>query len=250
MECCEKKEKKISEVAPSQGNNLNLALGGLAILLIGILIFNQMTINNLSAKLDNLNTAQIVKTTGQTAQATSGSTTTASFSQDDVWSEIAPKGTPAVYGNELGVSYDAPEAGISKMAAFDDYGGTPINLAGEKLQRYITITTAISCEYCCGAKAITSASGAPACGCAHSGAMRGLAKYLLDKHPDMSDDQILEELGKWKVPYFPQDSVKKAVALKSNNLPIDYISISSNKYRGLKTASAAGTALPGQVGGC
>ncbi|MBI5133549.1 MAG: hypothetical protein HZA83_02445, partial [Thaumarchaeota archaeon] len=196
---------------------------------------------------------------GSNAQGTSasGSSTsqpqsTASLTAEQIWSEIQPKGIPAVYGDELGVSYDKPEAGISILYQFDDYGPNPIQLSGEKLQRYIGITTSISCEYCCGASTIGTSAGTPACGCAHSAAMRGLAKYLLDKHPEISDEQILEELGKLKVLYFPANSIQKAAALKANNLPLDYISISSNKYRGLESQVSSNSVqgIATQVGGC
>lgn len=249
--------------------NFNLMVGAFAILMLGLGLFNQFAINDVNKKLEVVQAAKFAapSTAAPSAKAEVGSSQAnpassntnnqqASLaSSEQLWTEIAPKGKPAVYGDELGVSYDNPEAGIPILYQFDDYyGKKPIQLSGEKQQRYIAITTAISCEYCCGANAITTSSGAAACGCAHSAAMRGLAKYLLDKHDDMSNEQILEELGKWKVLYFPSDSVKKAAALKANNLPTDYISLSSNKYRSIEKqaakSSSSGGALPSQVGGC
>lgn len=169
------------------------------------------------------------------------------------FSDVLPNGTPEIYGSELGIKYDDVSAAnpqladqvIAKMAAFDNDA-----LQGETLNRYIAVTTAISCEYCCGAQAITFSNGQAACGCAHSGAMRGLAKYLLEKHASQfSNDQILEELGKWKALYFPDNAVAKAAALKRKGIEFNYINLMSNKYRGIEkgVAAASGGA---QVGGC
>ncbi|HDZ62245.1 MAG TPA: hypothetical protein ENH40_03770 [Nitrospirae bacterium] len=49
--------------------------------------------------------------------------------------------------------------------------------------------------------------GVAACGCAHSIMMRGLAAYLIENHPEITDKQILEELNAWKVTYFPKQTL-------------------------------------------
>ncbi len=164
---------------------------------------------------------------------------------------VLPKGTPAVYGTELGVKYDdvsaanpqKADATIRKLGSLD----TSIQLNGEKLERYKKIGLAISCEYCCGAEAIIFPDGQAACGCAHSYAMRGLAKYLLQEHPDMSDEQILEEMAKWKVLFFPEVHQQKAAVLQSKGIEMSYINLASNKYRGIEQGASAGGAM---VGGC
>lgn len=120
--------------------------------------------------------------------------------------EVIPSGVPAVYGEELGVSYDGePDKMISILRRYE---GIP--LEGELLDRYIHVGSSISCEYCCGVKVIVYPDGKAACGCAHSYAMRGLIKYLLLNHPaEYTDDQIIEELAKWKTTYFPRQSIQK-----------------------------------------
>ena len=128
-------------------------------------------------------------------------------------SNIIPKGMPEIYGVEMGVSYDyitpndpqLTQNTINKLSQYED-----MELNQEQMARYIRIGSSISCEYCCGAKAIIFSNGERACGCAHSYAMRGVAKYLLTKHPDMTDEQILNELGKWKVLFFPGIHEQKA----------------------------------------
>ncbi|MDP2666674.1 MAG: hypothetical protein Q8P05_04210 [Candidatus Diapherotrites archaeon] len=161
-----------------------------------------------------------------------------------------PKGVPPVYGAELGISYDdvsadspqKADATIRKLATLDQ----SITLEGEAKERYIKTLLQISCEYCCGAESIIFANGEAACGCAHSFAMRGVAKYILTEHPDeYTDDQILEELGKWKALFFPTQISQKAVALESNGIPLNFINLSSNAYRGIEKGSGSG-----MVGGC
>lgn len=168
-------------------------------------------------------------------------------------SSVIPNGDPKLYGEELGIRYDDvspndPRKADATIAVLKKLDLT-INLEGENLKRYIGITTQISCEYCCGAKAIVFENGQPACGCAHSYAMRGLAKYLITNHgAQYTDDQILEELGKWKVLFFPGIHETKASVLKSQGIDFNYINLASNKYRGIeKGQAAAGNAM---VGGC
>ena len=170
-------------------------------------------------------------------------------SKDD--SSIIPKGAPKIYGNELKIKYDdistanprLADASIGVLGNLDD----KITLTGADLERYIKIASQISCEYCCGAPSIIFSNGQAACGCAHSYAMRGLAKYLIKNHPnEFSDNEILEELGKWKVLFFPDVHKEKASVLESKGIEINYINLASNKYRGIEQGSSGGA----MVGGC
>ena len=166
-------------------------------------------------------------------------------------SEIIPKGIPAIYGSELSVSYDdvspnnprLADATIQKLTAYEDE-----KLNGVQMERYKKIGNSIACEYCCGAESLIFSNGERACGCAHSYAMRGLAKYLLINHPDMTDLEILNELGKWKVLFFPGIHEQKAQVLEAQGIDSsDYINLASNKYRGIEKGQASGGAM---VGGC
>lgn len=167
-------------------------------------------------------------------------------------SEILPEGSPAVYGSELGVSFDdvsasnpgLADATMKKLAKYED-----MQLDSKQMERYVKIGSSIACEYCCGAQSLVFSNGERACGCAHSYAMRGLAKYLLTKHPDMTDEQILNELGKWKVLFFPGIHEQKAQVLKSKGVDTtNYVNLASNLYRG---AEKGQTTNGGQmVGGC
>ena len=167
-------------------------------------------------------------------------------------SEIIPAGIPEVYGKELGISYndispDDPRKADSTIGVLGNLDNQ-ITLSGADLQRYIDIASQISCEYCCGAESIIFSNGKAACGCAHSYAMRGLAKYLITKHgSEFSDDEILAELGKWKVLFFPGIHETKAAVLKSQGIELNYINLASNKYRGIEKGQPSGGDM---VGGC
>jgi len=169
--------------------------------------------------------------------------------------DVSPKGTPAIYGSELGISYNDVSASnpqladttMEKLAKYE-----AMQLDNATMTRYIKIGSSIACEYCCGAKTLVFNNGERACGCAHSYAMRGLAKYLLTKHPDMTDLEILNELGKWKVLFFPGVHEKKAEALKANGVDYaNYVNLASNLYRGAENQASTGSSGgSGMVGGC
>ncbi|GEM_PF-1871945 len=189
------------------------------------------------------------------SSANSGANTASSTAN---FSDVAPKGIPKIYGTELGVSFDDVSANdpqkanevIAILSQFDkENSGKFITLEGEKQQRYIQIASQIACEYCCGAQSLIFPDGRKACGCAHSYSMRGLARYLLDKHADeFTDDQILEELGKWKTLFFPGVLTQKAQVLKEKGIEFNYINLASNKYRGIEKGAPQGGGP--MVGGC
>lgn len=209
--------------------------------------------------------------------------------------DVIPKGISALYENELGVSFDdvsasnsrKADATIQKLGKLDE----KLTLTGADLERYIAITSKISCEYCCGVPSIIVTKediekleqqiqaaiaagkitqkdaeryrqqrkmGDASCGCAHSFAMRGLAKYLIKNHSgEYTNDQILEELGKWKTLFFPGKMTQKAAVLKERGIELNYINLASNKYRGIEnqrqasSAQASTTNTQGSmVGGC
>ncbi|MBR9699322.1 hypothetical protein GOV09_02610 [Candidatus Woesearchaeota archaeon] len=171
-------------------------------------------------------------------------------------SDIIPSGVPEIYGEELQLSYDdvspydpaRADLTIKKLAQFD----RTMNLGGADKERYINalykLEDGISCEYCCGARSIIFENGESACGCAHSYAMRGLAKYLITEHGDeYTDEEILAEVGKWKALFFPTQMQQKAEVLTGQGIELSGTNLASNKYRGIEKGLAAGG---GMVGGC
>ncbi len=209
-----------------------------------VVAFNAIQIGQIGSANSNAVTGQVVSGNIATGNAVSGNNALASSP------DVIPKGIPAIYGKELGVSYDdvsasnqqKADATINKLGVLDNQ----ITLSGDAMNRYKETLLKISCEYCCGADSIIFENGQAACGCAHSYAMRGLAKYLLKNHADeYTNDQILEELGKWKTLFFPAQLTQKASVLQQKGIELNYINLASNKYRGIESGSASG-----MVGGC
>ncbi|MEX0933036.1 MAG: hypothetical protein WDZ77_02995 [Candidatus Pacearchaeota archaeon] len=169
-------------------------------------------------------------------------------------SSIVPIGTPEIYGEELGIKYDHVSPDNQKLAnqAINLLGNIDRveKLEGEELERYIDILYnmhgGISCEYCCGARSVIFSNGDPACGCAHSYAMRGLTKYLILNHPEISDEEIMTEIGKWKVLFFPGIIEGKAQVMETLGIETDYISLTTNKYRGIEKGQTQGE----MIGSC
>src|SRR3989344_3850111 len=213
--------------------NLDRATIALLAILILLVANNQVKLNNMS----EMSAAGFAMATGVQTVATS----------------IIPTGIPKIYGNELGAAYDdispydqqRADLTIRNLGYLDD--ATQLN--EDQMKRYISIASKISCEYCCGAQSIIFSNGQAACGCAHSYAMRGLAKYLLTEHPnEFTDDEILEELGKWKTLFFPGQIQVKAQILSQQGVELNYINLASNKYRDIeKGAAGSGGSM---VGGC
>ncbi|MEK6904398.1 MAG: hypothetical protein AABW87_02275 [Nanoarchaeota archaeon] len=218
--------------------NRQAVIFGLLVLTLLITVFNTVQIG------------KIGKTGGANLAAESGGAAAPVISGSAV-QDVIPKGTPDVYGKELGVNYDdispynrqKADASIRKLGILDN----TISLSGDDLSRYINVAGRISCEYCCGAESIIFSNGQAACGCAHSYAMRGLAKYLITSHGDeYSDDEILEELGKWKTLFFPEQMVTKAGIMMQKGIEMNYVNLASNKYRDIEKGASSG----GMVGGC
>lgn len=159
----------------------------------------------------------------------------------EIRSSFIPSGVPDIYGQELNISFDEVQDAIDKVAPFGPtYGKEKIVLTGADLKRYIKVGFQISCQYCCGVKTLVFENGEAACGCAHSQMMRGLTAYLIKNHPELSDERILEELNKWKITYFPKQTL-------------------SSKLKELEEAGESGIKeileefpdfLPQMVGGC
>ncbi len=230
------------------GTQYHTILIGLLAILVVAAAFNQFQIATLYSM-------PLVKAGGVAAVAAAPSAQAQPSGASLQAVDVRPTGVPAIYGAELGIRYDdvseanpqLAESTISKLARYDQ----EIDLQGADLQRYVKIGTSIACEYCCGANTLVFATGAPACGCAHSYAMRGLAKYLIKNHgSEYTDDQILEELGKWKTLFFPGPISAKAAVLKSQGIELNYINLASNKYRGIESGASAGSGGASQVGGC
>ncbi len=179
-------------------------------LTIAMLAFNQYQILDLNSQPVTV-TSNII-----TQQATQGQSKQAQVNIQEIAAKVLPKGIPDIYGSELKVSFDNVEGGLDILGKMDadlnpGKGGIKFaDLTDGQKQRYLKIGFMIACEYCCGVMSLITKDGQPACGCAHSAAMRGLAKYLLTKHEkEYTDEQIVDQLAKWKALFFPQQTVEK-----------------------------------------
>lgn len=216
-----------------------LALLGLAVVL---LLVNQVQIQALNS---------------MTGMAVGSSKLTGELAQDAMTLVIS-RGLPAVYGGELGVTFEDPVSSMEVLASMDPtYGARKIALEGEELARYTKIGSMIACEFCCGAKTLVFSNGQAACGCKHSWAMRGLAAYLIKYHGgEYSDEEVLSELAKWKGLFFPRQMVEKLTQqLGSGQYTPDItallLRVDEKTLEKLgSSAPPAISELPGMVGGC
>ncbi|MBS3106742.1 hypothetical protein J4419_03715 [Candidatus Woesearchaeota archaeon] len=224
---------------PEKSSTSNKRLIWLLAIALAVIVFNTMQMQALKTAIANRPSVP----TGQSPVAAAGD---APF----------PTGIPAIYGNELGVSFDAvspatpdlADSTIQRLGQLD----VDLTLNAEQKKRYInvlyTLNKGISCEYCCGARAVIFENGEAACGCAHSFAMRGLTKYLIINHgAQYTDEQLLEEAGKWKMLFFPTQMGQKAAVLKANGIEPTVMNLASNQYRGVERGQTQGG---GMVGGC
>lgn len=229
---------------------INISLG---IILVAVLMVKQFILFEISAAMDH----------AQGGDNSSGAASAQKLTGDVVSDSVAlaiSQGVPAVYGFELNVSFSAVQNAINIMQKFDPgYGAQKIALSADELKRYTDIGLRISCEYCCGAKSIVFQDGSPACGCAHSQAMRGLAAYLIKNHgSEYSDDMVLRELARWKGVFFPKQMINKmAVALKSGNYAPDTAALALGAELPVYGKDGKSvplpsdiTSLPSMVGGC
>ena len=101
-------------------------------------------------------------------------------------------------------------------------------------------------------------NGDAACGCAHSWAMRGLEAYLIKNHgTQYTDEQITQQIMKWKALFFPKQMVQKfmdqsATGKYTPDIAAILSGVDTSKLGNIKSADF-GTALqntPNMVGGC
>lgn len=192
----------------------------------GFLLLNQWHMVAMHDLLPSVAVAASATASGVGASAIASSVSAGST--DSV--SMLPHGIPERYGAELGVNFDDAATAMPILENFDRGSGA-ITLTGELQQRYIYIASQTACEFCCGATTLVFPDGKPACGCAHSAAMRGVALYLLQQYPEMTDAEILSEVNKWKAAFFPGPTVQKGGATSA------------------QPTSSSGS-LPSQVGGC
>lgn len=197
----------------------NLFLGMLAILVVAL----SFLVGSFWTKIQYLEK----QTTSQVA-STPPVVTEKTGSLSGFLAQITPKGTPD-YGQKAEVSYDKVEESLDALVNYDK----SITLTGADKNRYIKIGTSkeTACEYCCGIgdEGFATEEGEIACGCSHNYALSGLTKWLIT-NSTYSDEQIISEIGKWKILFFPEPAAREEA-----------------QKQGISPESIG---LPSQVGGC
>ena len=194
-------------------------IAGFAVIVLALLAYNSIAIGNSTQKLGQHSGLMSMMMAGGTANLSTAQPAAPAVGTISL-AEFLPKGVPEIYGTELSVSFDKPVESLAVLSKLDgdlyEDGLLKVGQLDEAAKkRYIEISSSIACEYCCGATTLVFPDGNPACGCAHSAAMRGLAKYLLINHPDeFTDEQILGELVKWKTLFFPKQMYAKELKEK------------------------------------
>lgn len=226
---------------------------GLMILAVVIILFNQLQTNSVSAMVVSsldVPTVEVIKapSTGEKDLANIDINTLLSTAHtvaavlpvediqtiDDAIAIMLPTGTPE-YGADLGVSFDDPIGSLSTLAKM--YRGLKAEVEQnnpEAWARYMNLASkpvGISCEYCCGLKAVgINSKGDSACGCQHNPALLTVGLYL-STYSDYTDGEILREVMLWKTLFFPKNMIELGMSVAGGD-----------------TSSLS--ALPSMVGGC
>lgn len=134
----------------------------------------------------------------------------------DAIAAVVPTGTPFYAaqgpGSEKiqGASFDDPLTSQKVWASLlgsRRFGtANAIQLTPEEEQRWQRLTSVFTCDFCCGGP--NSVTTINRCGCAHSYAWQGMAKFFIKYYPDYTDEQILGEMTKWKGLWYPQGMIQ------------------------------------------
>ena len=134
----------------------------------------------------------------------------------DAIAAVVPTGTPFYM-------LEGPGAEKIKGATFDDpitsqkvwasllgsrrFGSAnAIQLTTEEEKRWQRLTSVFTCDFCCGGP--NSVTTINRCGCAHSYAWQGMAKFFIKNYPQYTDEQIMGEMTKWKAIWYPRGMIE------------------------------------------
>jgi len=134
----------------------------------------------------------------------------------DAIAAVVPTGTPfyALEGPGVekikGASFDDPLTSQKVWASLlgsNRFGtANAIQLTPEEEKRWQELTSIFTCDFCCGGP--NSVTTIARCGCAHSYAWQGMAKFFIRYYPQYTDEQILGEMTKWKALWYPQGMIQ------------------------------------------
>ena len=194
---------------------------------------------------------------------------TGDITQDAI-ANVVPLGTPPYVlqgpGSEklAGISFDDPitsQKAWASLLGSKRFGTTnAIQLTPEEDKRWKKLTNSFTCDYCCGGpNSVTTISH---CGCAHSYAWQGMAKFFVKNYPDYSDEQIQGEMTKWKALWYPQGMIQDYLVYTGQQPPSilnhggaagikqQFLQQGSNSQQQTKAEATPLKDLPSMVGGC
>ncbi len=122
----------------------------------------------------------------------------------DLLNNIVPTGTPW-YGEEAGASFDDPIAAQHKWATYRS-----LQLTSAEQDRWNRIVNSFTCDYCCGSP--QNPTIITRCGCAHSSAAQGMAKWFVKYYGgSYSDEEIYGEMARWYALWYPKGTIERII---------------------------------------
>ena len=122
----------------------------------------------------------------------------------DIVNNVVPRGIPW-YGAQAGVSFDDPITAQKLWVK-----GRAIQLSPEEQARWERIVNSFTCDYCCGSP--QSPTIITRCGCAHSVAAQGMAKWFIKNYGSKySDEEMYGEMARWFALWYPGPTVQRII---------------------------------------
>lgn len=122
----------------------------------------------------------------------------------DLLNNVVPTGTPW-YGEQAGVSFDNP---INAQNRWGSYRS--LQLSSTEQERWDRIANSFTCDYCCGSP--QNPTIITRCGCAHSAAAQGMARWFVKYYGDnYSDEEIYGEMARWYALWYPKGTIERIV---------------------------------------
>ncbi len=188
----------------------------------------------------------------------------------DAIAAVIPIGTPFYAasgpGSEKiqGASFDDPITSQKVWASLlgSRRFGTEnaIQLKPEEQKRWQKLTSVFTCDFCCGGP--NSVTTIAQCGCAHSYAWQGMAKFFIRNYPQYTDEQILGEMTKWKALWYPQGMIQDYLVYTgqqdastlthggSIGIKQQFLQQAPNSQQQTHATATPLSDLPSMVGGC
>ncbi len=117
--------------------------------------------------------------------------------------KVVMLGTGSPFYAPDGISFSEAVKAEEQWGAYEQ----SMQLTGELLTRYNTLTDTLPCNYCCGEPMNVTHNNR--CGCAHAKAARGFFKYMLQTYgAKYSDAQLLGEAFRWQAIWYPKGAVE------------------------------------------